>query len=64
VLRPRSVEEKADATNAFVRDVMPLLSSGAIAPIVEQVLPLDRAVDAYELLSSDATFGKVILDCS
>jgi putative PIG3 family NAD(P)H quinone oxidoreductase len=64
VLRPRSVEEKADATNAFVRDVIPLLASGTISPVVEQVLPLDRAVDAYELLSSDTTFGKVILDCT
>jgi putative PIG3 family NAD(P)H quinone oxidoreductase len=63
LLRPRSVEEKADATSAFVRDVMPLLASGAVAPVVEKVLPLDRAVDAYELLSSDATFGKVILNC-
>jgi NADPH:quinone reductase-like Zn-dependent oxidoreductase len=43
---------------------MPLLSNGAVAPVVEQVLPLDQAAHAYELLSSDATFGKVILDCS
>ena len=27
------------------------------------VLPLDRAAEAYELVASDATFGKVILDC-
>jgi hypothetical protein len=30
---------------------------------VHAVLPLERAADAYELLASDATFGKVILDC-
>jgi hypothetical protein len=27
------------------------------------VLPIDEAFVAYELLASDATFGKVILDC-
>jgi hypothetical protein len=27
------------------------------------VFPLDRAADAYELLASDSTFGKVVLDC-
>jgi putative PIG3 family NAD(P)H quinone oxidoreductase len=63
VLRPRSVAEKADATAAFVRDVVPLLADNRVAPIVEAVLPLDRGEEAYNLLASDATFGKVILDC-
>ena len=34
--------EKAAATDAFVRDVVPLLADGRIAPVVEAVLPLDR----------------------
>ena len=63
VLRARSAAEKAAATEGFVRDVVPLLADGRVAPIVETVLPLDRAADAYDLVASDATFGKVILDC-
>jgi NADPH:quinone reductase len=63
VLRGRDVAEKAAATDAFVRDVVPLLADGRIAPIVEATFPLERAHDAYELLESDRTFGKVILDC-
>ena len=63
VLRGRDVAEKAAATDAFVRDVVPLLADGRIAPIVEATLPLDQAEDAYDLLESDTTFGKVILDC-
>jgi putative PIG3 family NAD(P)H quinone oxidoreductase len=63
VLRPRSVEEKADATAAFVRDVVPLLAAGRVAPIVDATFPLHRGEEAYELLATDATFGKVILDC-
>ena len=63
VLRARDAQEKAAATDAFVRDVVPLLADGRVAPIVDAVLPLDRASDAYELVASDATFGKVILDC-
>ena len=39
------------------------LAEGRIAPIVDEVIPLDRAADAYELVASDTTFGKVILDC-
>jgi NADPH2:quinone reductase len=63
VLRGRNVEEKAAATDAFVRDVVPMLADGRVAPIVDATLPLDRAEEAYALLQSDATFGKVILDC-
>ena len=47
-----------------MRDVVPLLASGRAAPIVEATFPLDRATDVYELLASNATFGKVILDCT
>jgi putative PIG3 family NAD(P)H quinone oxidoreductase len=63
VLRPRDVAEKTAATAAFVRDVVPLLASGTVKPIIDTVLPLERVEDAYELLASDATFGKVVLDC-
>jgi NADPH:quinone reductase-like Zn-dependent oxidoreductase len=63
LLRARDAAEKAAATDEFVRDVVPLLASGAVAPVVEAVLPLEDAAAAYELLASDATVGKVILDC-
>ena len=64
VLRARNAHEKAAATDGFVRDVVPLLADGRIAPVVDAVIPLDRAADAYELVASDTTFGKVILDCA
>ena len=63
VLRARNADEKGAATAAFVRDVVPLLASARIAPVVDAVLPLDRAAEAYDLVASDTTFGKVILDC-
>jgi NADPH:quinone reductase-like Zn-dependent oxidoreductase len=64
MLRARNASEKAAATDAFVRDVVPLLAARRVAPVVEQVLPLDRVAEAYELVASDTTFGKVILDCT
>ncbi|HYL51359.1 MAG TPA: zinc-binding dehydrogenase [Acidimicrobiia bacterium] len=57
------VDEKAAATAAFTRDVVPLLADGRIAPVVHAVVPLEHAVEAYEMVASNATFGKVILDC-
>jgi putative PIG3 family NAD(P)H quinone oxidoreductase len=63
VLRGRDVDEKAAATDAFVRDVMPLIAEHRVEPVVEATMRLADADAAYALLESDSTFGKVILDC-
>jgi NADPH:quinone reductase len=61
VLRTRSAAEKAAATDAFVREVVPFLADGTIAPVVDAVMPLSEANAAYDLLATDTTFGKIIL---
>jgi NADPH:quinone reductase-like Zn-dependent oxidoreductase len=63
VLRPRSVADKAAATDAFVAEVVPLLDDGRVRPVVERTFTIDDVEAAYDLVASDATFGKVILDC-
>jgi NADPH2:quinone reductase len=63
VLRPRSVDEKSAAVGAFARDVVPLLASGTITPVVDATFPLSEATAAYARVASNETFGKVILDC-
>jgi NADPH:quinone reductase-like Zn-dependent oxidoreductase len=63
VLRNRSTDEKAAATAAFARDVVPLLEQGRVAPVVDTIMPIEDASKAYDLVASDATFGKVLLDC-
>jgi putative PIG3 family NAD(P)H quinone oxidoreductase len=63
-LRTRDVADKAAATAAFARDVGPHLASGAISPVLEAALPLARVSEAYDRLASDATFGKLVLDCA
>ncbi len=61
VLRARSIADKAAATAAFAGEVLPLLESGRLQPVVDRIFPLEQAEDAYGLVESDATFGKVIL---
>ena len=61
VLRARSRAEKIDATRAFERDVLPLLESGRVRPIVDRVFPLDAAADAHRYVDANASFGKVVL---
>jgi putative PIG3 family NAD(P)H quinone oxidoreductase len=61
VLRARSSAEKAAATAAFAAEVLPLLHDRQLQPVVDRVLPLDAAAEAYDLMASNTTFGKVIL---
>jgi NADPH:quinone reductase-like Zn-dependent oxidoreductase len=64
VLRPRRVEEKAAATDAFVRDALPGFADGSIVPVIAEVHPLAHGEQAYDRLAADAVFGKIVLDCS
>jgi NADPH:quinone reductase-like Zn-dependent oxidoreductase len=62
VLRSRPLEEKIAATQRFARHVVPLLASGALRPVVDRVLPLDRAGEAHAYVASNQGFGKVVLE--
>jgi putative PIG3 family NAD(P)H quinone oxidoreductase len=64
VLRPRSIEEKADAVAAFARDVVPALAAERIRPVIDSVFPLAEAAKAFERLEGPGKFGKVLLDLS
>jgi NADPH2:quinone reductase len=61
VLRSRPASEKAAATDAFARDVLPLLDRGEVRPVVDRVMPLEQIREAHALLESDETFGKIVL---
>jgi NADPH:quinone reductase-like Zn-dependent oxidoreductase len=61
-LRGRAIEEKAEATAAFTRDVVPMLADGSVVPVVARTFPLDEGPAAYELLAADAVFGGIVLD--
>jgi len=62
VLRSRSVEEKADATNLFVDHALKHIETGAIKPVVDKVFPIEQVREAHEYLESNQSFGKVVLE--
>jgi NADPH2:quinone reductase len=64
VLRARSLEEKINVTRAFATQVVPLLAQGKVRPVVDRVFPLSQIADAHRYLESNATFGKVVIDCT
>lgn len=61
VLRSRSLAEKADLTAAFARDVLPLLASGQVRPVLDKAFRLDDVAAAHAYLESNDTIGKVVL---
>ena len=61
VLRPRPLEEKIAATQAFARDVLPLVAAGRVKPVVDAVLPASRVREAHERLERNESFGKLVL---
>ena len=62
VLRARPLEEKIAAAQQLARHLVPLFERRALVPVVDRVLPLDRAAEAHALVESNATFGKVVLE--
>jgi putative PIG3 family NAD(P)H quinone oxidoreductase len=60
-LRGRSVEEKAAIVSAFIVRFGDDLAAGRIRPVVYEVLPLERAMDAHRLMETSEHFGKIVL---
>ncbi len=60
VLRSRSFDEKVAATEAFARDVLPLLEGGALRPPVERVFSLEEGAEAHRYMAADKNFGKLV----
>ncbi len=61
MLRGRSIEEKAEATRPFASSVLPLVSRGAIRPVIDRVYPANEIRDAHARMESNASFGKIVL---
>jgi NADPH:quinone reductase-like Zn-dependent oxidoreductase len=61
VLRPRPLEEKIQATQAFARDVLPLVARGLVKPVVDAVVPAADAREAHARMERNESFGKLVL---
>lgn len=62
VLRSRSTAEKAEATQKFIEEVVPLFEKGIIKPNIDRVFKIEEIRQAHEYLESNESFGKVVLE--
>ena len=60
-LRTRSTEEKATATRLFAQQVVPLLATGQVRPVIDRVFKMEDVRAAHERIESNESFGKVVL---
>lgn len=60
-LRSRDDHSKAVVISQLKEKVWPLFESSELQPIIHRVMPITEANEAFELVSSNQTIGKVIL---
>jgi putative PIG3 family NAD(P)H quinone oxidoreductase len=60
-LRSRPPAEKAAIVASVSQYVWPLLSTGAVRPVIHTRLPLERAADGHRLMKESSHIGKILL---
>jgi putative PIG3 family NAD(P)H quinone oxidoreductase len=62
MLRARSLEEKAAATKLFAEQVVPLLASGSVKPVIDRVYKMADVREAHLRMEANQNFGKIVLE--
>jgi NADPH2:quinone reductase len=60
-MRTRTLEEKLAVTRRFATDVLPLIASGEVKPVIEQVYPLEEIAEAHREMEENRNFGKLVV---
>jgi NADPH:quinone reductase len=60
-LRARPLEEKAQATRAVERHVLPLFADGKLRVPIAETFSLEQAVEAYDRFAEGGKIGKIVL---
>lgn len=61
VLRSRPVTMKGEIVAEFTRRALPKFADRSIVPIISDVFPMDRVVEAHKMMEADSHFGKIVL---
>ncbi|MBN8978369.1 MAG: NAD(P)H-quinone oxidoreductase [Rhizobiales bacterium] len=60
-LRPRSPADKAAMVAAIEANVMPLIRTGKVKPLIDSTFPLRGAADAHRRMETSQHVGKIVL---
>ena len=61
-LRPRSIEFKTMISDDIAKTVWPYAEGGRLKPVIDSIIPLDRAADAHARMEAGDHVGKIVLE--
>ncbi|MBT0956842.1 NAD(P)H-quinone oxidoreductase [Alphaproteobacteria bacterium KMM 3653] len=61
-LRPKSDAEKASIAQSLRTNLLPLIASDKVRPVISQSFPLEEVAQAHALLESGKNIGKIVLE--
>jgi NADPH:quinone reductase len=61
VMRSRSRAEKIDVARVFADEALAGFTDGRLRPVIDEVLPLERAAEAHARMEANANVGKIVL---
>ena len=61
VLRSRPVSMKGEIVAEFTKTALPKFADRSIVPIISDVFPIEKVVEAHKMMEADAHFGKIVL---
>jgi len=64
VMRTRTLSDKREITQRFVKRWLPILQQGSIHPVVDKVFSFDEVAKAHEYMEANKNIGKIILTVS
>lgn len=62
-LRGMGIAGRAGGFRAIEDLVLPWLNAGSVRPVIEDVWPLEQAMNAHQKMQSGSHFGKLLLNC-
>ena len=60
-LRARSIADKGAIRQALEDNVLPLIASGKVKPVIYKTFPLREAASAHALMETSSHIGKIVL---
>jgi len=61
VMRSRPVSDKIAITQTFIRESLPLFTTGALRPVIDRIFPLSDAATAHARMEANENLGKIVL---
>ena len=61
MLKPRDAAFKSQLAADVEKFVWPLITKGALKPLIDKILPLEKAAEAQQLMESSEHMGKILL---